>query len=194
MWPWEHLAFGYLIYTAVVHLVFRERPTDTATLALALGTQIPDLIDKPLGWTLGFYATGYGAAHSVLIAGPFVLLVFAEAVRHGRLRVGLGLAVGWYSHMLGDVVNPLRNGNLPSVERLFWPVVRFEGYDRDLGFFERFGHYFSEFVAHGLAPEYRVFLFAYVGLFAFVFVVWLFDGVPGVRGLVRRATRDRARA
>lgn len=191
MWPWEHLALGYLLFTAFVHLVYRERPGDVSTIALALGTQAPDLVDKPLGWTFGFYSTGYGAAHSVLVAGPFLGLVLAAALHYGRPRVGLGLALGWSSHMLADVVDPLRYGHPPNVGRVFWPVVRFDGYERDLSFFERFGAYAGEFVGLALAPEYRVFLFAYLSIFAVVFVVWLFDGGPGLRGLVRLATDRR---
>ncbi len=193
MWPWEHLAFGYLLYTGFVHLAWGERPRGGPTLLLALGTQVPDLVDKPLGWGFGVYATGYGATHSVLVAGPVLLGVLAVAVHYGRPRLGAGYVVGHASHMLADAINPLRNGRPPEFERLFWPFSDFETYSHDYGIVERALHYFGEFLFLMTRPEHVGLVLVYLSLFVFVAAVWAFDGLPGVGTLYRLVARGGGR-
>lgn len=57
MWPWGHVGAGYLVYT-LLRRHTGERPAGAAVLALAVGTQFPDLVDKPLGWTVGLLPGG----------------------------------------------------------------------------------------------------------------------------------------
>ena len=49
MWPWEHLAIGYLAYSLLGRLAWRRPPTVGTAITVAFGTQFPDLVDKPLG-------------------------------------------------------------------------------------------------------------------------------------------------
>ena len=48
MWPWGHLAAGYPVYTAYTRLHTGDPPADVPALVALLGTQLPDLVDKPL--------------------------------------------------------------------------------------------------------------------------------------------------
>ena len=48
MLPWGHLAVGYLAYSLAVRVRSGGPPAGLAVAALAVGTQFPDLIDKPL--------------------------------------------------------------------------------------------------------------------------------------------------
>ena len=48
MWPWGYLGFGYLLCWPVAHLNGNGSMTDSSALLLALRTQLPDLVDKPL--------------------------------------------------------------------------------------------------------------------------------------------------
>jgi hypothetical protein len=61
MWPWEHLAVGYLLYS-VSCVLWGRYPTRIGVAALAFGTQFPDLVDKPLGWWLGVLPSGQSFA------------------------------------------------------------------------------------------------------------------------------------
>ena len=65
MWPWGHLAVGYLVYSGLSRWRFGRLPGSVATLAVALGTQLPDLVDKPLAWTVNVLASGRSLAHSL---------------------------------------------------------------------------------------------------------------------------------
>ena len=58
MWPWGHLALGYLLHSPLARARFGRPPTDRATLLLVIGTQLPDLVDKPLAWWLGVLPAG----------------------------------------------------------------------------------------------------------------------------------------
>ena len=48
MWPWEHLAFGYVLYSLGVRTLRGRTPRGPPVLVLAVATQVPDLLDKPL--------------------------------------------------------------------------------------------------------------------------------------------------
>jgi hypothetical protein len=52
MWPWGHLAVGYLCYVAYLKLYDNDRQTLYPVLAVGFGSQFPDFIDKPLAWSV----------------------------------------------------------------------------------------------------------------------------------------------
>lgn len=193
MWPWEHLAFGYLAYSLALRSAGR-RPRGGPVLLLALGTQLPDLIDKPLGWQFDVFATGVGAAHSVLVAGPVLVLLLAGAVRTDRTRYGFAFVTGYASHLVGDVLNALRRGAPPEFGKVLWPAVQYPDYARDLDLFGRFFYYLGEFLAVALRPENAAFVGVYLLTFALVGLLWLVDGAPGVRTVVRFVVRGGRRA
>lgn len=122
MWPWGHLAVGYLLYSPLASVRFRRPPTGRATTLLAVGTQLPDLIDKPLAWGLDVLPAGRSLGHSVVIALLISSLVYAYADRRDCPDVGLAFGVGYLSHPFVDALFPLLNGQYQYVAYLLWPL------------------------------------------------------------------------
>ncbi|MFB6165584.1 MAG: metal-dependent hydrolase [Haloarculaceae archaeon] len=182
MWPWEHVAFGYLLYSLWRH-GRGESPAGVPTLALAFGTQLPDLVDKPLSWGVGLFPAGYSVAHSVFVAVPVGAAAVLVAARRDRSAVGVAFAVGYLSHLVGDVINPLRTGDGLGVERVLWPLVRLPGYDRHYDLVGRTVHYLVRFLGELAHLRSLVPVVVYLGILASVVVLWIVDGAPGVRVL-----------
>lgn len=188
MWPWEHVAFGYLLYSLGTRLVEREPPAERDVLVVVAATQLPDLIDKPLSWGVHLFPSGYAVGHSVFVAVPVGLLAAKVADRYGERTAGIALLVGYWSHLLGDVLSPLRTGGSLSFRRLLWPVVEAHPYATDLGL-GRALVYLSRLPTHlSTIGSVDVALF-YVSLPLFTVVLWLADGAPGVALLVDGARR-----
>lgn len=169
MWPWGHLAVGYLLYAGFTRWRFDRSPQGGATLALALGTQFPDLVDKPLAWTFHLIPSGRSLAHSLLTATLVCVFVWLYARRRGRSIVGTAFAIGYVSHLFADALSPVLDGNYRYVSYLGWPVIDQPPYDPSIGFV---GH----FASITLTPY---FVFQLV-LCAFALALWLRDGRPGV--------------
>ncbi|WP_137286149.1 metal-dependent hydrolase [Halorussus salinisoli] len=170
MWPWGHLAVGYLLYTAFVHLRARRAPDGYATVALAFGTQFPDLVDKPLAWTFGLIPNGRSLTHSLLIAVVVILVVQALLRRFDRETVATAFGVGYLSHLLGDVLYPVATGDLYSLGFLAWPVVPAIEYATE-----------PSFAAHLRGLSLSSFVAIEGGVALLVFGIWLYDGAPGLR-------------
>lgn len=188
MWPWEHVLFAYVFYSVGVHLRFRRRPDDWPVVVLAFASVFPDLVDKPLGWQFGLFATGWGIAHSVFFAVPVSALVYATARRAG-LAVGTPFALGYLLHLVGDVVpKSLGRGEL-YLDLVLWPLgdpspdeyVSFVGGVRD---------HLATYAADLAGGEFTLTVALQVGSVAIGTLLWLADGLPGLRlaaGSVRRA-------
>jgi hypothetical protein len=171
MLPWAHAAFGYLLYH-VSTAQTDSRPSGVAALALGLGTQFPDLVDKPLAWTFGVLPSGRSLGHSVfallLVCGVCYLLV---SERHHR---ALGaFTFGYASHLLGDGVHALWTLEFVQFGYLFWPLTSAPVADEGMSFIE----FFTTLDVSGW------FLFG-LGLTAVGLVVWARDGYPGVRDVI----------
>ena len=139
MMPWGHFAVAYVPY-ALYRLLRDGRPPEREPfLVLLVATQFPDLVDKPLAWTLGVIPSGRMVGHSLVIAGPFVLAFGLLARRAERAELGAVFALGHLSHVVADAAPVLRHGSayyfLPN---LFWPL-RPANPDRDPGFAEHVG-------------------------------------------------------
>lgn len=192
MWPWGHLAFGYLLYSVAWRATFRDAPTAGPTLVLAFATQLPDLVDKPLSWTFGVFETGYGAGHSVFVAVPVVAAAAVLAHRTDRERYGLAFCVGYLAHLAGDVLLESALAREPSFDLVLWPVAEFSGYAVDRGFVGRFSEYLVSFASDVASGDATFYLALYAVLFTAVFALWLSDGVPVAREATRWLTERAA--
>ncbi|MDQ2054438.1 metal-dependent hydrolase [Halobellus sp. H-GB7] len=183
MWPWEHAAVGYLVYSIVVHVLRGRSPTGREAIVVALASQFPDVVDKPLSWELGIVSTGYGAAHSVLFAVPLSIGAVYVAHVYDRGHLGAAFAIGYLCHLPGDLLlGYLNQGRIP-IENVLWPVRIADpvGETPEGGFITTFQEYLSGYVGEILAgtPETAT-LIGFITLTG-CFVVWLLDGAPGVR-------------
>lgn len=193
MWPWEHVLFAYVFYSVFVHFWFRARPTDWPVAALAFGSLLPDLVDKPLAWQFGLFETGWAIAHSVFVAVPLSLLAYAVARYRGADRVGIGFAFGYLLHLVGDVLPAsLSRGEL-YLTPVLWPfgnpTVSHSPESFAGGVLHNLGNYLSGLVALDMTPVLALQLGALVvGL-----GLWVYDGFPGLRLVVapvRRAAEN----
>jgi len=194
MWPWEHAAVGYLLYSLLLRVLGRNPPTGPVVAVLLLATVLPDLIDKPLSWGLGWFPTGYAVGHSVFFAIPAGILAVLLA-GPGRYRRWANAAVfGYWTHLVADVVNPLRYGNGVVLARVLWPLSEQVPYDTDYGL-ARGLVYLEAFVddLSTMDPASVIVLYLLVPLATVA--LWLLDGAPGVAGTWRTITglRDRVR-
>ena len=123
MWPWAHAALGYLLYTLYLRVHRRTRPSGWPVVALGVGTQLPDLVDKPLAWYLSVLPYGRTLAHSLFVAVPVVLLVWWVAARRDEEPVGLAFAVGYLSHLLGDSLYGILTQQWSDLFFLVWPLA-----------------------------------------------------------------------
>lgn len=169
MFPWGHAAVGYLLYVALVRYRFGERPEGAPVIALAIGTQFPDLVDKPLAWYLGVLPSGRSLAHSVFVAMVLISLVYWLASRFDRSELGVAFALGYLSHLLGDVVYPLFRGEWEAVGILLWPIVPQPGSETDYTILEVLLQ----------ATESAVGIFEIV-LFVFTTGLWIAHRGPGL--------------
>lgn len=134
MWPPGHLAVGYLSYALYRRYRKDQPPKSVATIALAVGTLLPDIVDKPLSWTLTILPSGRSLAHSVVTATVVSLVVGQYARAIDRAELGNAFAIGYGSHLLADLYTAVVAGDAETNWFLFWPIVPQEEYVSRPGF------------------------------------------------------------
>ncbi|NGM67622.1 metal-dependent hydrolase [Natronolimnobius sp. AArcel1] len=185
MWPLGHAAVGYLLYTFATRTRFDSPPAALPLFSLLLGTQFPDLVDKPLAWYVGVLPTGRTLAHSLLFLIPLSIIVLAVARRYDRTELGFAFVLGALSHAVVDVIPALWGAADPNM--LLWPLLPVETYESGpptiIGLF-----------LESLSDPY--FLLEFV-LAALALAAWRRDGYPGlevVRSAVGRLLPGRSDA
>jgi len=174
MWPWGHLAAGYLVYRVLNR---GTAPSALPALALALGTQLPDLIDKPFAWTIPLLPNGRSLGHSLVIALP--VLVGLLLILDGRKRrTATALATGYLVHLGTDALYPALSGDWYYVGFLGWPLVPPVEYPSES----------TGILQHFLAFELTLTSGFEIVLFALAVVLWIHDGVPGFRETIEATT------
>ncbi|WP_409348414.1 metal-dependent hydrolase [Natronorarus salvus] len=180
MMPWEHVIIGYIAYSVVVHLVYRDSPTAGETVVVVIASVLPDAIDKPLAWEFGVFAGGYALGHSVFFAVPLALVVGALASRLGRPRIGVAFAIGYLLHLPFDVLPGfLREGEL-KIDRLLWPV-RERGGSPGAGFREELIENVVPYARAILEPDPSPYALVLFGTLLLVALLWVYDGMPVAR-------------
>ena len=190
MWPWEHLAVGYLLYSVSLRLVYGNRPGDAATVALAFATQLPDLVDKPLAWVFDVLPSGLSLAHSLLFALPLSALVVLVAVRRGSPAIGSAFAIGYLSHLAGDVAYPYFVGDGLRVGFLLWPLVPASP-EPTVGFLSLVIRFFEQFLAFLGTPRGQLYVVFEALLLATAIGLWMADGCP-ILTFARRSLFNRS--
>lgn len=128
MLPPGHLAVGYLAYTAVRRVRSGAVPNALQAIAVAVGTQLPDVVDKPLSWTFGLLPTGRSLSHSAFTAIIVTAVAATYADRIDRKRLTGAFVVGYWSHLLGDLYSAVGAGTAQTNWFFLWPVVSQQGY------------------------------------------------------------------
>lgn len=178
MYPWVHLAFGYLAYSAYTHGVRWRRPTGREAVAVAFGAVFPDLLDKPLAWPLGVAPSGRAYFHSLLVAAGVV----GAAYLVSRARWVAVFGFGYASHIVGDAVRPWLSGDAYGLGFVFWPATSLP--TGLTPYTESAAAFFREFEA-ALSGSPSRFVVLQAAALLVVILVWVVDGAPGV-GVVRR--------
>ncbi|PSQ05112.1 metal-dependent hydrolase [Halobacteriales archaeon QS_4_69_31] len=172
MWPWGHLAAGYLLYSLYARVRTGGPPRDGPALVAAGATQVPDLVDKPLAWSLSVLPTGRSLAHSSVVAALVLPVVWVAAARRDARPLAVAFAVGVVTHQATDALYPVLGFDFAAVTFLAWPLLELPAYEVE-----------GSFAAHlALVEPSPAFLFE-VGLVAVASVVWHVDGHPGLSTL-----------
>ena len=184
MWPWNHLALGYALYAGYVHLRYRRAPTGPAVIVLVVATQLPDLIDKPLAWVFAVLPSGLALGHSLLFALPVAAGAVLLAHLDGDVDPGEAFAIGYLSHLVGDLIYPFAaSGELP-VGFLFWPLVSSPRTEAP-ALVPTVARLWSKYVAFLSTPRGGLYLAAQVGFLLLVVGAWVYDGRPGLETIRR---------
>lgn len=170
MWPWGHAALGYLLYAVVVWIRRRESPTGVGVLALLVGTQIPDLIDKPLAWYFHVLDYGRSLAHSVFTGGAILLVVVMFLRQRGHRVAATAFAIGYLSHLVGDSYTFVLAGNWTNLAFLVWPLLPIPGTESEL----------EGIIAHFRTLDASAVYSEGVLLAVGMFFLWIHQGAPGL--------------
>ena len=172
MWPWGHLGVASLCYSLYTHRRLERPPLSFSlpALALAIGSQFPDLLDKPLAWTFGVLPGGRTLGHSLLFAAFLIPVVYAIALRFDRLEVATAFVIGHLSHLLADIPPSVLTGDLSGTEFLLWQILEAPSEEPVGGILD------AVFTYHTMGAYEWVQL----GLFLLGAVVWYRDGAPGL--------------
>ncbi|MFC7138076.1 metal-dependent hydrolase [Halobaculum litoreum] len=133
MFPWTHAAFGYLLLFAIV-LLFGRRLSKAELVAVLVGTQLADVIDKPLAWWFDAVPSGRSFAHSLLFAVPLSAVVVAIAWRRSHPEVGFAFGLGYLTHLVGDTYVAVYYWRPEEFSFLLWPILPPYPYDDFVGF------------------------------------------------------------
>lgn len=183
MWPWEHLALGYLAVSLFWRLNGHEVDGWVAGVVV-LGTQFPDVVDKSLAWYVGFLPAGRSLTHTLFVAAPVSVFAIMGAVVVHRGDWGLAFAISYMSHLLGDALPKLVQGNYEALTFLLWPLLPLPDYEGLSSILESARALIVDPTTYLSVGWYRV------AVVAFVVVLWAADGFPGVLDVGRYLSRN----
>lgn len=187
MWPWGHLAIGYLLYTVYCGVVRGQVPRGWPVVVLAIGTQFPDFVDKPLAYWFGVLPGGRTLTHSLVVYVPTGIVLVTLSWYYGRAESGIGFSIGWGAHLVGDALNSLLQGSYGQLSFLLWPLRPAPDYAApNFRFHARqlLSSLDSLDVDRLLTPAEDIFVLQ-IWLATFVFLIWVLHGMPPLGSAVR---------
>ena len=189
MLPWGHLAVGYVVYSLGGRAWHRRAPGGQAIVVVAVATQLPDLIDKPLNWWFSVY-DGRAIGHSVVFAVAACALVVYLARNRERFDLATAFSVGLVTHLLGDSYPALLQGDHRALSFLLWPFRSPPTYPSD-SFLEHLRVWVVKlrFLPYQSPQDLLTTRFGQqLALLAALIGLWAVDGFPGLKTLFRLVT------
>lgn len=120
----DHVVVAVLPLVGYTLLRYRRLPSGSLVLVAFAGGLLPDIVDKPLAWTLGVIPSGRMVAHSVVLAVPLVVCLLAVAFRADRLTPGVVFGYAYLSHLVGDFAPVFALGSdYYYYPNMFWPLA-----------------------------------------------------------------------
>ncbi len=193
MWPWEHVLFAYVFYSIFVHARYRTPPEDWPVVCLVAGSLLPDLVDKPLAWQFGVIDSGYAIAHSVFVAVPVSVAVYAVARRRGVGQTGVAFAFGYLLHLVGDVLPASLSRGEFYPEPMLWPVRPYQPSHDHGSFADGVYSLLSQYLLQLFSLELTPVVALQLGSVVFGVTLWMYDGRPGLGAVVTALHRVRSR-
>jgi hypothetical protein len=175
VWPWEHILVAYIVSSVFWQLVVGKPLPRSAGFAAVSGALLPDIVDKPLSWSLAILPTGTSLAHSVITCVVLLAVTYPVAVGRLRLAEWTGFAVGYLTHLAGDVSYGLLVGRPVDPGFLLWPLVAVETTDRP-GLVQTAAQFFEFYVAFLSTPRGMVYLVVELVMIAAGIALWVHDG------------------
>jgi len=124
VYPHEHVLIALCPVVAYCALRHRRLPSWHVGSAVAVGSLLPDLVDKPLAHSLSLLPSGRVFLHSLPIAIPIAIVAMAYGWQTNRVPTAGGFVVGLLLHPFGDFDAQLRAGAVPA--HMLWPLVPVE--------------------------------------------------------------------
>jgi hypothetical protein len=186
MWPWEHFAVAY-VAVSLWFRAARRRPGAATVLAVGVGSQFPDLVDKPLAWSVGVLPSGTALAHSVFVAVPLAVLAWRLARTRGRGALGLAFGLSYLLHLPGDLAyGLLTSGGAVPWGAVLWPLVPSATAGPAAGLLTETAYYVSVYLGYLSDPRAVSYLVFEAVLVSTAAGLWVADGYPGLRPLYVR--------
>ena len=180
MWPWGHLALGYLCYAGYRWGTHQRSPGGWPVLTLAFATQFPDLVDKPLAYWFRILPEGRALTHSLLVVVPLCVILILVSQRYQKTEHGVAFSIGLGSHLIGDALGPITNGAYGQASFLIWPLLPLPEYEATNFLFHarKLGSLLLELnVQRLMAPSSDMFVLE-VWLSIAVLILWAIHGMP----------------
>lgn len=124
MLPIEHFIVAFLPVLGLTLMRHRRFPSLRVTALAFVGTQFPDLIDKPLAYQFGLLPSGRVFMHSLPIAIPFLTVVLLYGFYTHRLYLTSIFAFSLLSHLFADNHTSLLPPNPTISSDLLWPFTQ----------------------------------------------------------------------
>lgn len=191
MWPWEHVLFAYVCYSLYVHGRHRGAPTDAATIVLAFGAVVPDLVDKPLAWQFDLFDTGYAVAHSVFVVVPVLIGVYLLARRKRAGMLSVAFIIGFLLHLLGDVLPVSLSRGTLTLSPVLWPFSNRLPIEVGGSLTENTATLLAQYITQLLTLDLTPVVVLQLGSVLVGTAFWLWDGCPGLAVLVSPLRRLR---
>jgi hypothetical protein len=177
VWPWGHFGVAYILYTLYSRRQFNRPPRPESALAVIVGSQFADLIDKPLQW-ISVVPHARFIAHSLLFTAVLIASVYIAAFAFDRVETATAFVIAHLSHLVADIPPRAFIGYPFGTETLFWPFLLYPAY----GFNER-AYYPPMIVESTILPFTNLFVFFLFEavLFGFALALWYGHGCPGLQ-------------
>jgi hypothetical protein len=120
MLPLEHFLAAFLPVLAFFLLRYRQLPSLGVVFVVFVGSQFPDLVDKPLSLA-NVIPWGRVFMHSLPFALPMAAVVLLYAVATDQQHLGGGFVFAYLLHIPGDWYGRLLSGEIPP--DLLWPIM-----------------------------------------------------------------------